>query len=983
MSRYGRRHGRARPILPAARPIEADARRRAERLFDAAAQSGLDLRAWTTPRTRSPRSACQRAPVPGHPPDPRPSPTGSGRGGPVFAPREAPRRADRRGRSRAAAAANRPSCAPRCGACAATSWSGSARASSSSASTPRSAASWRASPTPASTRRSRSTTPSCARATARRATPTTTASSATPRSRVIGMGKLGGEELNFSSDVDVIYVYSSDARRGRRAVAARVLREAVHAVTRALSRGHRGRPGVPRRSAAAPRGRARARSPTRWRRPSATTRPSAGRGSARRGSRRGRPPATAALGAEMLPTLRPFVFPRYTVADVDRRRPRAQPPDQARARARRGDGFDVKNGEGGIREIEFFVQALQLIHGGKHPRLRARGTLAALDALLFAGLVTDDEHLALCARLPLAAPRRARAAARRRRCRRRRSPTTDARARFARRLGYADAASARADLVAPHRARSRGCSRRSATPRATTSGPTSRRSCAASSDEPRRPTRSRASAFTTSPPRAPSSRARAAARLAARRRPPTERAARVGAALLGEIAASRRSRSGAAHARRSDRAARRRRGRSGACSTSNPALAAPARLALRRERVPRAHPRRHARADRPARRARPVAAARTVAADRARDLDARLAHGRSPTTPRRCGARSPRSRTATCCASALADFAGALDALGGVRRADRDRRGLPRARARASSRPARTRHGRAAGALGGARARQARRPRARLRRRPRRRVRLRPATTTSRDRARSRRLAQRLLGALRQRTPRGRLYEVDTRLRPSGSQGPLVSSLAAWRRYHEQDARLWERQALIKLRPVAGDPALGAGGRAARRDRLRHASRWRAPTAILSMRDRDRARARREPSDLKVGAGRPHGRRVRRSVPAARPRPRACRACARPAPRPRCAPRHAWVSRRSRHVELLDQGYRFLRGSSTGCASCTISRSTRCRRRATSSTSSRAARDSPTAARCSSTSSGGSTTSERPTSAARCVAHSQPHRVTR
>ena len=40
------------------------------------------------------------------------------------------------------------------------------------------------------------------------------------------------------------------------------------------------------------------------------------------------------------------------------------------------------------------------------------------------------------------------------------------------------------------------------------------------------------------------------------------------------------------------------------------------------------------------------------------------------------------------------------------------------------------------------------------------------------------RLAQRLLGALRQRTPRGRLYEVDTRLRPCGSQGLLVSSLA-------------------------------------------------------------------------------------------------------------------------------------------------------------------------------------------------------------
>jgi [glutamine synthetase] adenylyltransferase / [glutamine synthetase]-adenylyl-L-tyrosine phosphorylase len=71
-------------------------------------------------------------------------------------------------------------------------------------------------------------------------------------------------------------------------------------------------------------------------------------------------------------------------------------------------------------------------------------------------------------------------------------------------------------------------------------------------------------------------------------------------------------------------------------------------------------------------------------------------------------------------------------------------------------------------------------------------------------------LAQRLLGALRQRTPRGRLYEVDTRLRPSGTQGLLVSSLAAWRRNHAESAQLWEHQTLTKLRPVAGDPELGA-----------------------------------------------------------------------------------------------------------------------------------------------------------------------------
>ena len=48
-------------------------------------------------------------------------------------------------------------------------------------------------------------------------------------------------------------------------------------------------------------------------------------------------------------------------------------------------GFDVKNGVGGIREIEFFVQALQLIHAGQRPALRTRSTLGALDQLCSRG----------------------------------------------------------------------------------------------------------------------------------------------------------------------------------------------------------------------------------------------------------------------------------------------------------------------------------------------------------------------------------------------------------------------------------------------------------------------------------------------------------------------------------------------------------------------------------------------------------------------
>ncbi|MCX8073186.1 MAG: bifunctional [glutamate--ammonia ligase]-adenylyl-L-tyrosine phosphorylase/[glutamate--ammonia-ligase] adenylyltransferase [Candidatus Binatia bacterium] len=69
-------------------------------------------------------------------------------------------------------------------------------------------------------------------------------------------------------------------------------------------------------------------------------------------------------------------------------------------------------------------------------------------------------------------------------------------------------------------------------------------------------------------------------------------------------------------------------------------------------------------------------------------------------------------------------------------------------------------------------------------------------------------LAQRLITVLQVPTKEGIVYRIDTRLRPSGHSGPLVSSLAAFRSYHEQSAQVWERQALIKARPVGGDAGL-------------------------------------------------------------------------------------------------------------------------------------------------------------------------------
>ncbi len=70
------------------------------------------------------------------------------------------------------------------------------------------------------------------------------------------------------------------------------------------------------------------------------------------------------------------------------------------------------------------------------------------------------------------------------------------------------------------------------------------------------------------------------------------------------------------------------------------------------------------------------------------------------------------------------------------------------------------------------------------------------------------RLGQRIIHILTTRTPSGILYEVDMRLRPNGDSGLLVSSLPAFERYQREDAWTWEHQALVRARPVAGDPAL-------------------------------------------------------------------------------------------------------------------------------------------------------------------------------
>ncbi|MCA3559791.1 MAG: bifunctional [glutamine synthetase] adenylyltransferase/[glutamine synthetase]-adenylyl-L-tyrosine phosphorylase [Aestuariivirga sp.] len=70
------------------------------------------------------------------------------------------------------------------------------------------------------------------------------------------------------------------------------------------------------------------------------------------------------------------------------------------------------------------------------------------------------------------------------------------------------------------------------------------------------------------------------------------------------------------------------------------------------------------------------------------------------------------------------------------------------------------------------------------------------------------RLSQRLIAAVSAPTAEGVLYEVDMRLRPSGSKGPVAASLASFESYHRSSAWTWEKLALTRARPVCGDAGL-------------------------------------------------------------------------------------------------------------------------------------------------------------------------------
>ncbi len=132
-------------------------------------------------------------------------------------------------------------------------------------------------------------------------------------------------------------------------------------------------------------------------------------------------------------------------------------------------------------------------------------------------------------------------------------------------------------------------------------------------------------------------------------------------------------------------------------------------------------------------------------------------------------------------------------------------------------------------------------------------------TGTAAEQSDAERLASTCIRSLSAITDRGRLYEVDVRLRPEGRNAPLVIDRAAYRVYHAQRASLWERQSLTRLRFICGDEELGAQILSDVRGFVFDSplpAGWIQTTVDMRRKMESRTRTRGEAIiDLKVGAG--------------------------------------------------------------------------------------------------------------------------------
>lgn len=209
---------------------------------------------------------------------------------------------------------------------------------------------------------------------------------------VIAMGKLGSRELNYSSDVDLLLLFDTEtlpkrARDDAGETAVRYGRRLIEILQKRTEDGYvqrvdlRLRPSPEVTPIALPVNAAISHyesSALPWER-AAFIRARAAAGD-------------TALGQRFLDAIQPFVWRRSLDFGVieDVRQISARIRDHFAQGAHIGPGFDLKRGRGGIREVEFFVQIQQMIHGGRDPSVRAPATLDAIAALLAADRLEES-----------------------------------------------------------------------------------------------------------------------------------------------------------------------------------------------------------------------------------------------------------------------------------------------------------------------------------------------------------------------------------------------------------------------------------------------------------------------------------------------------------------------------------------------------------------------------------------------------------------
>ncbi len=215
---------------------------------------------------------------------------------------------------------------------------------------------------------------------------------------ILAFGKLGGKELNYSSDIDLMCLYDYEGQtRGSRVATignddyfARVCSEVVRLLSAHTDRGQAYRVDLRLRPEGQRGSLARSLASTlsyydtmgrTWERQALIkVRAVAGNGK---------------LGDDFLKSIEPFVYRRYLgVAEINEIKALKRRIEQKSGQFGESE-TEVKTGHGGIRDVEFTIQFLQLLNGGDLPGIRERNTLKAMLALEKAGCLTDPEYRVL------------------------------------------------------------------------------------------------------------------------------------------------------------------------------------------------------------------------------------------------------------------------------------------------------------------------------------------------------------------------------------------------------------------------------------------------------------------------------------------------------------------------------------------------------------------------------------------------------------